>query len=94
MHWKTGVKEMIGSLSKRTFVNAARRYVPELTVADVVPGPRGIRAQALDPDGGLVDDFRISRRGGVVAIRNAPSPAATSSMAIAEHVVDLALAGG
>jgi L-2-hydroxyglutarate oxidase LhgO len=80
---------MIGSLSKRAFVNAARRYVPELTVADVVPGPRGIRAQALDPDGGLVDDFRISRRGSVIALRNAPSPAATSCLAIAEHVVDL-----
>jgi len=89
VHWKTGVKEMIGSLSKRTFVNAARRYVPELTVADVVPGPRGIRAQALDPDGGLVDDFRISRRGSVIALRNAPSPAATSCLAIAEHVVEL-----
>ncbi len=89
VHWKTGVKEMIGSLSKRAFVNAARRYVPELTVADVVPGPRGIRAQALDPDGGLVDDFRISRRGSVIALRNAPSPAATSCLAIAEHVVEL-----
>jgi (S)-2-hydroxyglutarate dehydrogenase len=89
VHWKTGVREMIGSLSKRAFVNAARRYVPELTVADVVPGPRGIRAQALDPDGGLVDDFRISRRGSVIALRNAPSPAATSCLAIAEHVVEL-----
>jgi L-2-hydroxyglutarate oxidase len=89
VHWKTGVREMVGSLSKRAFVSAARRYVPELTVADVVPGPRGIRAQALDPDGGLVDDFRISRRGSVIALRNAPSPAATSCLAIAEHVVDL-----
>ena len=90
-HWRTGVKEMVGSLSTRAFVAAARKYVPELTVADVVPGPRGIRAQALDPDGGLVDDFRISRRGHVVALRNAPSPAATSCLAIAEHVVDLVL---
>jgi L-2-hydroxyglutarate oxidase LhgO len=89
VHWRTGVKEMVGSLSKRAFVAAARRYVPELTVADVVPGPRGIRAQALDRDGGLVDDFRISRRGSVIALRNAPSPGATSCLAIAEHVVDL-----
>jgi L-2-hydroxyglutarate oxidase len=89
VHWKTGVREMVGSLSKRAFVSAARKYVPELTVADVVPGPRGIRAQALDPDGGLVDDFRISRRGSVIALRNAPSPAATSCLAIAEHVVEL-----
>ena len=54
---------------------------------DVVPGPAGIRAQALDADGGLVDDFRISIRDRIVLLRNAPSPAATSSLAIAEHVV-------
>jgi (S)-2-hydroxyglutarate dehydrogenase len=90
-HWRTGIKEMVGSLSKHAFVAAARRYVPELKVADVVPGPRGNRAQALDPDGSLVDDFRISRHGSVLALRNAPSPGATSCLAIAEHVVDLAL---
>lgn len=90
-HWRTGVKEMVGSLSTHAFVAAARRYVPELTVADVVPGPCGIRAQAMERDGGLVDDFRINRRGHVVTLRNAPSPAATSCLAIAEHVVDLAL---
>ena len=90
-HWKTGAVEMIGSLSKRRFVNEARKYVPELTVDDVVPGPSGIRAQALDRDGSLVDDFRISRHGSVLAVRNAPSPAATSSLAIAEHIVSLVL---
>jgi L-2-hydroxyglutarate oxidase len=57
----------------------------------VVPGPRGVRAQALDRNGSLVDDFRITRRGSVLSVRNAPSPAATSSLAIAEHVVSLAL---
>ncbi|MDQ4052677.1 MAG: L-2-hydroxyglutarate oxidase [Actinomycetota bacterium] len=92
-HWRTGVLELAGSLSKRRFVGAARRYVPELRVDDVVPGPRGIRAQALDADGSLVDDFRVNVRGHVVALRNAPSPAATSSLAIAEHLVDLVLAG-
>lgn len=90
-HWRTGATEMVGSLSKRAFVAAARRYVPELTTADVVPGPRGVRAQALGRDGALVDDFRVTRRGRVLSVRNAPSPAATSSLAIAEHVVDLAL---
>lgn len=90
-HWRTGVREMHGSLSRRRFVEAARRYVPELTVDDVVPGPRGVRAQALDRAGDLVDDFRVTRRGRVLAVRNAPSPAATSSLAIAEHIVDLAL---
>jgi (S)-2-hydroxyglutarate dehydrogenase len=90
-HWRTGVRELTGSVSTRAFVAAARRYVPELTARDVTPGPRGVRAQALDADGSLVDDFRITRRGRVLSVRNAPSPAATSSLAIAEHVVDEAL---
>lgn len=86
-HWRTGIREMRGSLSKRRFVAAARAYVPELGDDDVVPGVAGIRAQALDSDGGLVDDFRISVRDRVVLLRNAPSPAATSSLAIAEYIV-------
>lgn len=90
-HWRTGVMEMLGSLSKQRFVSAARRYVPELTSADVVPGPNGVRAQALGADGALVDDFRITHHGSVLSVRNAPSPAATSSMAIAEHIVDILL---
>jgi L-2-hydroxyglutarate oxidase LhgO len=96
-HWRTGLSEMGGSLSRRRFVAAARRYVPELGVSDVVPGPSGIRAQAMDRDGSLVDDFRIDRQGRVTALRNAPSPGATSSLAIAEHLVDRArdaIAGG
>lgn len=92
-HWRTGVREMAGSLSKRRFVAAARRYVPELRADDVVPGPSGVRAQALERDGSLVEDFRISHRGRVTALRNAPSPAATSSLAIAEHVVTELLSG-
>lgn len=92
-HWRTGVAETAGSLSTRRFVAAARRYVPDLRVEDVVRGPSGVRAQALEPDGTLVDDFRITTRGPVTALRNAPSPAATSSLAIAEHVVDAVLAG-
>ena len=87
-HWRTGIREMSGSLSRRRFVAAARAYVPELADDDVLPGTAGIRAQALDADGGLVDDFRISVRDRVVLIRNAPSPAATSSLAIAEHIVN------
>ncbi|HEX2176616.1 MAG TPA: L-2-hydroxyglutarate oxidase [Nocardioidaceae bacterium] len=90
-HWRTGVTQMVGSVSRRHFVAAARRYVPELTVADVVPGPSGVRAQAMGRDGTLVDDFRVTRCGHVLSVRNAPSPAATSSLAIAEHVVDIAL---
>jgi (S)-2-hydroxyglutarate dehydrogenase len=92
-HWRTGIREMYGSVSKRRFVAAARAYVPELTDDDVVPGIAGIRAQALNADGGLVDDFRISIRDRVVLLRNAPSPAATSALAIAEHVVSTIEAG-
>ena len=88
-HWRTGIREMSGSLSKRRFVAAARAYVPELDDDDVVPGVAGIRAQALDTDGGLVDDFRISIRDRVTLLRNAPSPAATSALAIAEHIATI-----
>ena len=87
-HWRAGVFELRGSFSKRTYVARAREYVPALRPADVVSTAAGVRAQAVDPDGSLVDDFRISRLGPVVAVRNAPSPAATSCLAIAEHVLD------
>jgi L-2-hydroxyglutarate oxidase LhgO len=85
-HWRTGVREVVGSLSRRAFCDAARRYVPELRPQDLLRARSGVRAQAVARDGSLVDDFRITRQGRVVAIRNAPSPAATSSMAIAEHI--------
>ncbi len=65
----------------------AKLYVPGVGVSDVVRGGAGVRAQALDPDGTLVDDFRIHQVGRITAVRNAPSPAATASMAIAEHIV-------
>jgi len=92
-HWRTGVREVVGSLSRRAFCDAARRYVPELRPADLLRARSGVRAQAVARDGSLVDDFRISRQGRVVAIRNAPSPAATSSMAIAEHIATLLFQG-
>jgi len=87
-HWRTGLREMRGSLSTRSYMKFAQLYVPGIDARDVVRAGAGVRAQALDRDGNLVDDFRIHRLGPVTAIRNAPSPAATSSMAIAEHVVD------
>ncbi len=90
-HWRTGVRELAGSLSKRFFAAAAARYLPGLAAGDLLPGPSGVRAQAMARDGTLVDDFRISVRGRVIAVRNAPSPAATSSLAIAEHLVELVL---
>jgi L-2-hydroxyglutarate oxidase LhgO len=85
-HWKTGARELRGSFFRRAYLAEARTYLPWLTLADVTPAPAGVRAQAVDPDGGLVDDFRISQAGPVTSVRNAPSPAATASMAIAEHI--------
>ena len=87
-HWRVGMYEAAGSASARIFLNRAKVYVPDLRFADVVRGGAGVRAQAVDRDGGLVDDFRIHHLGRVTAVRNAPSPAATSAMAIADHVVD------
>lgn len=85
---RTGLHEVAGSLSRRTYVSRVRRYVPELGLADVLPAAAGVRAQAMDADGSLVEDFRFSRVGPVFCIRNAPSPAATASLAIADLVVD------
>jgi L-2-hydroxyglutarate oxidase LhgO len=90
-YWRTGLKEMYGSVSRRAFVREAQSFVPSLRLGEVEPAPAGVRAQAIDPDGSLVDDFRIHHLGPVVAVRNAPSPAATSSLAIARHVVGLVL---
>jgi (S)-2-hydroxyglutarate dehydrogenase len=91
-HWRMGLREMRGSFSKAAYAAQAARYVPEVSAADLVPGHAGVRAQALDPDGSLVDDFRINRLGPITAVRNAPSPGATSCMAIAEHIVATVLA--
>jgi L-2-hydroxyglutarate oxidase LhgO len=87
-HWRAGARELSTSLSKHFFVAAARRYIPSLRPEDVVPGGAGVRAQAVAADGSLVDDFELHFLGPIVAVRNAPSPAATSSLAIAEHLVD------
>jgi (S)-2-hydroxyglutarate dehydrogenase len=87
-HWRTGVRELSVSLSKRAFLAAARRYMPSLLAGDLVRGDAGVRAQAVARNGTLVDDFVIDVEGPVVAVRNAPSPAATSSLAIAEYIAD------
>jgi L-2-hydroxyglutarate oxidase LhgO len=86
-HWRTGIYEVRGSLVRKAFIARARQYVPGLSLRDVVPGPRGVRAQAMSRHGDLLDDFDIQYGDRVVAVRNAPSPAATSALAIAEHVV-------
>ena len=87
-HWRTGITEVRGSLSIAAYMRRATLYVPEIGAGDVVRAGAGVRAQAVDRDGSLVDDFRITRSDAVTSVRNAPSPAATSSLAIAAHVVD------
>ena len=93
-HWMTGVREYRGSFIRRAYLAEARTYLPWITIADVTSAPAGVRAQAVDADGGLVDDFRISQTGPVTSVRNAPSPAATASMAIAEHIVEVSAIPG
>ena len=90
-HWSTGARELYLALNRRAFVREARRYVPDIQYRDVVTARSGVRAQAVARSGELVDDFRISTLGAVIAIRNAPSPAATSSMAIAEMIAEQVL---
>ncbi|WP_461001070.1 L-2-hydroxyglutarate oxidase [Streptomonospora sediminis] len=85
-HWAMGAREMAVSASTAVFARQARRLVPELTSADLRPAPAGVRAQALTAKGELLDDFAVDTHGRVACVRNAPSPAATSSLAIAEHL--------
>lgn len=85
-HWRMGAGEVWRDVARHAFANALRRYVPELRDDDLLPGPAGNRAQAVEVDGSLVDDFRISASGRSIHVRNAPSPAATSSLAIGELI--------
>ncbi len=86
-HLRTGVAEQWNSLSKRGYLGLVRRYCPELTVADLLPEPAGIRAQAVRRDGTLVHDFLLESTGRMLHVCNAPSPAATSAMPIADLIV-------
>ena len=86
--WRTGLTEIGHAASRRSFVRAAARYVPALRAEDVEPAFAGVRAQALARDGRLLDDFVLHESERAVHVRNAPSPAATSSLAIARLVAD------
>jgi L-2-hydroxyglutarate oxidase LhgO len=89
-YWRTGAGEMWRDYVRRAFVAALRRYVPEVRSEDLLPGPSGVRAQAVARDGSLVDDFLVTRTGRSLHVRNAPSPAATSSLAIGALIADRA----
>jgi (S)-2-hydroxyglutarate dehydrogenase len=86
--WRTGIAELRYAASTRAYAAEAARYVPALRSDDVQPAFKGVRAQALGHDGALLDDFVFSAQGRILHVRNAPSPAATSSLAIARHIVD------
>jgi L-2-hydroxyglutarate oxidase LhgO len=86
----TGIREMLRDVSKAAFLRALRRYLPDLRSEDLVAGPSGVRAQALGRDGSLLDDFAFSEAPHVLHVRNAPSPAATASLAIGRHLAEMA----
>ena len=81
-HWQEGFKELHRSFSKAQFVKSLQKLIPDVKAEDLVPSPSGVRAQALNPDGSLVDDFLIRYHGRSIHVCNAPSPAATASLEI------------
>lgn len=87
-YWKTGVKEMWRSLSKSAFVKELQHLIPEIKSEDLETAPAGVRAQALGPDGNIIDDFLIDESDRMINVLNAPSPAATSSLRIGSMVTD------
>lgn len=89
-YWQTGIGEMYRSLSKRAFLKALQRLLPDLTIADLQPGGSGVRAQAIATSGALVDDFIIAITGNALHVLNAPSPGATASLAIGRLIVEKA----
>ncbi len=89
-YWRTEVYEIYRSLSKRAFLRALQQLVPDLTGRDIVPGGSGVRAQVVTADGSLVDDFLIVEGPNAINVLNAPSPAATASIAIGRRIADLA----
>ena len=89
--WKTGVWEINRSLRKSVFLDSLQQLVPELSSNDLDGTGSGVRAQAVDRGGNLVDDFRIEESRGAIHVLNAPSPGATSSLVIGDYIADLAV---
>ena len=89
-YWKIGLYEYYRSFSRGAFVRALARLVPDIRASDLAPGGSGVRAQSVNPDGSFVDDFKIVEAAGAIHVLNAPSPAATASLAIGNHIAGLA----
>lgn len=90
-YWKTGIGEFYRSFSKAAFTKALQRLIPEVQEDDLIPAEAGVRAQACDRTGGLLDDFKIIERANAIHVLNAPSPAATSSLSIGKTIAALAV---
>ena len=88
-YYYTAIGEYYRSFSKSAFVSALQELVPNINAEDIVSSPAGVRAQALSLEGNLVDDFVIDRKNNIINVINAPSPAATSSFAIAKHILQI-----
>lgn len=93
-YWRMGIGEYWRSWNKAAFVKALQKLVPDIRAEDLEPAPSGIRAQAVSVDGRMVDDFVIRQDRRVIHVINAPSPAATASLAIGQHVAGLLSASG
>jgi L-2-hydroxyglutarate oxidase len=89
-YWRVGVSEMLRSLSKQRFYDSLRRLIPELQIDDIHPFGSGVRAQAVEPSGALVDDFRFVQGERMIHVLNAPSPAATASLSIGRTIAEMA----
>jgi (S)-2-hydroxyglutarate dehydrogenase len=89
-YWRTGLQEMWRSASKAAFVRGLQKLVPEVCASDLLPAGTGVRAQALAPDGALLDDFHFVQQGRALHVCNVPSPAATASLMIGERIVEMA----
>ena len=89
-HWRFGLAEYARAFSRKLFLKQLQRLIPSLGPDDIAPGESGVRAQAIGPGGRLVDDFKIETTSNAIHVLNAPSPAATASLAIGDHICSLA----
>ena len=92
-HWVSGIGELYRSWSKRAFTRALQKLLPALTDSDIQPGGSGVRAQALDRSGRLLDDFHFVFQDRILHVCNVPSPAATASLVIGREIVSTLEAG-